>query len=253
MKSLVVLPVTLLSLIACPIVSGGPVVPAETIHVIDFEGLPAVPPPFGFSAVPVEAQLTDQFASLGILFRSDADYAAVVALGEGHATSGINGIGGVLQADPLEGRSHDELYLGARIDILFVDPKHPSQPGKTDFFSIRSDLISSGRVEATVIAFDAVGNELAREARADDSGQTWTLSVTGMSNIVLETTGAGAEDIAFDDVRFGSVAPVRAIPLPPALVPGALLLAGIIGVRVRRRSRGGAREQTPRATRVRAA
>src|SRR5688500_5065468 len=47
--------------------------------------------------VPASAQLRDQYLlSHGVRFGSQSTpYVAVVALGSGHATSGINGIGGV--------------------------------------------------------------------------------------------------------------------------------------------------------------
>jgi hypothetical protein len=237
MKLLVALLVTLWSLIACPVVSGGPVVPAETVHVIDFEGLPAMPlePP----AVPDVARLSDQFIHLGILFRSAEEFVAVAALGEGQATSGVNGIVGVVPKEETELRPDPELDFQQSIIITFIDPQNPSQPGKTDFFSVRADRIPfiGDPISDTIIAFDAAGNEIASATRADIGGQTWTLSAPGMSQVVLPgRSPLGGNPpigwgLAYDDVRFATV---RAVPLPPALVPGLVLLVGIVAARARR-------------------
>jgi hypothetical protein len=235
MKPLAALVGALLPLIASSLAVAGQVVPAQQLHLIDFESLPGmpIPPPFASRSVPAESSLTDQFKDLGILFGFDGSvaYGAVVALGAGHATSGVNGIGGVLPEEPTELRPNPELDFSQNIFIRFIDPQRQSQPGTTDFFSIRGDLIGGGATEVTVRAFDAAGAEIASATRADVGGQTWTLSAPGMSRIILPASGGETGDIAFDDLRF---APVRAIPLPPALVPGVLMLLAIIATRIRR-------------------
>ena len=57
---------------------------------------------FDGTPVPVEARLSDQLRSQGVSFSSTAGYVALVNLGGGHATSGVNGIGGVNAAGALK-------------------------------------------------------------------------------------------------------------------------------------------------------
>jgi len=84
------------------------------------------------SVVPAEARLGTQLqASHGVSFRSGVDYVALVRLGSGHATSGVNGIGGV--------SASDFIRYGQPVVITFSVPGSPSARAVTDFVSLRGD------------------------------------------------------------------------------------------------------------------
>src|SRR5205823_3393253 len=95
-----------------------------------------------------EAKLTDQFASRGVLFSSGAGYAAVVNLGDGHAYSGTNGIGGSTSGGTLS------YGAGEPVIITFVSPTNRNVPAITDYVSARVDrLHTDGSGHYTVEAY----------------------------------------------------------------------------------------------------
>lgn len=177
------------------------------IVTLDFEGLPAMTYLSG-NPVPSEARLSDHYLSTyGIRFHSTSDYVAVINLGLGHATSGTNGIGGVLANGVLD------YSQSAPITFDFFDPAHPSVQATTDFFSVRGDLAGAGN-PARIDAFDLNGRLIGSNSQIDVGGQTYSLSLPGIhsvrySGVQLINGGAG---IALDDVRFNRVIPVVGEP-----------------------------------------
>jgi hypothetical protein len=140
---------------------------------VDFEGFSGMSF-FGGTPVPGSAQLSSQLlSSHGLLFSSDSGspFVAVVALGANHATSGVNGIGGV-DRDGL-------LSYGTALRIEFFLPSNPAVPAATDFFSVRGDLIANGNHPVTLEAFDVSGGLLGRMTQIDS--QPWTLRVLAFS------------------------------------------------------------------------
>ncbi|HYE14562.1 MAG TPA: hypothetical protein VD968_09000, partial [Pyrinomonadaceae bacterium] len=88
----------------CPIVLCAALVTVQTVALagevlITFESVTGITTTAAYpdgSLVPAGARLSTQLQmSDGLSFSSTAGYVALVRLGSGHATSGVNGIGGV--------------------------------------------------------------------------------------------------------------------------------------------------------------
>ena len=171
--------------------------------VVSFEDLPGMMG-MGFldgTPVPSDARLSSQLQlSRGVSFSSIAGYVALVNLGIGHATSGLNGIGGVNAAN--------NLNYNSPVIITFTVPGDPSTPAVTDFVSIRGDNFPAGISGcppavggcAMMEAFDINGVLLGEKvAVPDEPGLTLSVSIPGIHSIRLTQTRS---DIAFDDLRF---------------------------------------------------
>lgn len=193
---------------------------------ITFDTLTAMPSGPSGTAVPASGRLSTQLLGLGVRFSSTSDYVAVVPLGTGHATSGVNGIGGVSSAGQLS-------YLSP-IRVTFFLPSDPSVLAVTNFVSIRGDLHPiPGSI--TMQAFDINGNLLGTVTRQDAGGTTLSLAIAGIHSIRLtQQTGT----VAFDDLTFNTpVAAAAPVPEPAALVMFGTGLAGAGGVLRKRRRR----------------
>ncbi len=184
---------------------------------------------FGGTPVPASAQLSSQLlSSHGLLFRSDSDsqFVAVVALGANHATSGVNGIGGV--------DSSGRLSYGTAFAIEFFLPSNPAVPAVTDFFSIRGDLIANGNHAVTLQAFDASGGLLGSMTQIDS--QPWTLSFAGAGIHSVHISQAPVEfSAAFDDITFHSLA---AVPEPATVALLGISAFAVAGRFCFRKGRG---------------
>jgi hypothetical protein len=190
--------------------------PAQDIT-LDFEGLSGMTY-FTGNLVPTEAQLSDQYLAIyGIRFSSVSGYVAVIDLGIGHATSGINGIGGVLANDLLD------YSQAAPITFSFFDPTNLALKATTDFFSVRGDLWGGGNT-ALIEAFDVNGNLIGSDSQPDAGGQTYSLSLPGIHSVRysgVELLPDGSGGIGLDDVRFNQVS---SVPEPEV----AVLLLGCL-------------------------
>jgi hypothetical protein len=175
------------------------------------------------SSVDADAQLTNQFESLGAIFNTigGSPYAALIDLGVGHATSGANGIGTVSSANTLD--------YTLDLDILLVVPGTLT-PAVTDTISIRGDEIPSfGNVIYS--AYDTMGNLVASGVTQDQGGSTFTLSAPGIHEFRLHSVNG---DVAYDDLTFDT--PVAPGPNGPAGAPepatlglsGLALVAGLL-------------------------
>jgi hypothetical protein len=167
--------------------------------VLDFEGLTAMPPQSG-RPIPPQARLSDAFlATHGVRFSSGSPYVAVVDLGPGHATSGVNGIGGSTATGIL---TYDRMNP---IVASFFDPNNPSSRAVTNFVSVRGDLIGTGQ-SITLKAFDVNGRLIASATGDDTGGATLAVTSPGIHSVqFLGTQDFGG--VALDDFTFNPVTP----------------------------------------------
>lgn len=206
--------------VSCPVLAQGPAV------FIDFEGLASMDYHSG-SLIPVNARLSDQMASTyGVTFSSGAPYVPVVDLGEGHAVSGVNGIGGSTPDNLL---TYDEAYP---ILFTFVDPTDPTKPGITDFVSIRGDLGGNGSpVNVKLEAFDVYGNLIGSDVVQDTGGELLIVRAPGIHT--ARFTGVPTPQYggaALDDLRFDLPVGIQvaSLSLAPTSVPGGLSSIGTV-------------------------
>ena len=163
---------------------------------ITFETIPGITAMTSFSdgsaVVPTNARLSTQLQmSDGVSFSSTAGYVAMVRLGSGHATSGVNGFGGV--------NASNVIKYNQPVVITFSMPGSPSTPAVTDFVSIHGDRFSSTG-SATMQAFDATGALIGSVTAVDVvGGLTLSLSTPKIHSIRLTQT---LSNIAYDDLMF---------------------------------------------------
>jgi hypothetical protein len=190
--------------------------PART-SVIDFETIHGMPN--AIETVPAESRLSNQFLStLGVIFSSGSPYVAVVDLGYGHATSGVNGIGGTT--------TDGTLTYSAAVPIVatFFDPSNPTMPAVTDFVSLRIDLVPTSGLDVTLNAYDLEGKLIASVTTFDSSGALLELSADGIHSVKFigtsDSTGAAVDDFTFN-------LPVSSVEYLEALVRSYSLPKGI--------------------------
>jgi hypothetical protein len=191
---------------------------------IDFDSPPTglVPNPSFIAGTPVSAnaELTNQFENLGAIFSTvgGSPFAALVALGTGHAMSGTNGIGAV--------NSSGDLDYALDTDIFLVVPGTLT-PAVTDAISIQGDEIPSfGNVVFT--AYDVNGNEIATNTLEDTGGNTFSLTGAGIHEFRLHSTHG---DVAYDNLVFDvPTAPtsLSSVPEPSSVGFLALPLMGLL-------------------------
>jgi hypothetical protein len=158
------------------------------------------------SPIPGQSQLSNQLSSLDILFTSGNPYIAVVNLGTGHATSGINGIGG---STPESGLL--TYYQSFPIRVSFFDNGNISAPMTTDFVSIRGDNQTTSGFPVWLYAFDLNGNVIGSDTK-DDIGNVGvalmlTVLAPGIHSVQFFGTDGGTGTVAFDDLRFNTPVP----------------------------------------------
>jgi hypothetical protein len=172
------------------------------------------------SPVDADAQVTNQFANLGVTLSTvgGAPYAALIDLGVGHAPSGTNGIGAVNSAGNLD--------YAADLDIFLVVPG-TNTPAVTDYIAIQGDEIPSfGEVFYT--AYDVNGNLIASGNAIDEAGETYSLSAAGIHEFRLHSAHG---DVAYDNLTFDTpAAPGGSSSATPE--PDTLGLSGLVGAAV---------------------
>ncbi|WP_035612726.1 PEP-CTERM sorting domain-containing protein [Haloferula sp. BvORR071] len=160
--------------------------------------------------------VTSQYQNLGVVFASEGNGVYASTFGQSFPTNVIIGT------------RPGQVTDSALVEILFVDPAHPSNPGICNFLSVDfKDLQLAGN---GMYAYDINGNFLgsALSTRTTDNlgsiiTETLTLSIPGMHRVVLDGTGGrGQGDVAFDNVTIGTVVPEPASGA--ALGASALLL-----------------------------
>jgi len=195
---------------------------------IDFDSLSAMTNSPGTN-VPLQNQLSDQLLNtLGVSFRSEANYVAVVdhdsppgcVLTICPTVSMPNIIGGVTAAG--------DLSYGTPIVISFFNPSNPTVRAVTDFVSIRGDQVPQAGATATMEAFDLLGTSLGI-ITANDSTEGLTLSL-GLAGIHSIRLTQNSSTIGFDNLTF------NAVPVPAAVWLFGSGLIGLIGVARRKKS-----------------
>jgi hypothetical protein len=178
---------------------------------VDFEGLNSMTF-YNGNPVPSSARLSTQLLeTFGVRFASTDPYVAVVRLGSGHATSGINGIGG---------SSNNTLSYNDPITISFFDPLNPSQMATTDSVSVRADLWGGGP-SISLEAYDQFGAQLAAMTVPDNAGPLLSITAPGIQKVVfLPTSCCGLAGL--DDLTFGPLNPVT------RSAPGPLPMLGVV-------------------------
>jgi hypothetical protein len=185
---------------------------------IDFEGLDGMTY-FSGNPIPLQSRLSDQFLStLGVRFSSGSPYVAVVNLGLGHATSGINGIGGATPADIL---TYDRNFP---IVAMFFSPLAPNTPAVTDFVAVRIDQAGGSGFSVTLNAFDVTGSLVGFVTSPDIGGARLEISAPAIHSVQFLGTRDNFGGVALDDFAFNPVTPV---PEPSSFVLCAVGLAAL--------------------------
>ncbi|HEY2882601.1 MAG TPA: hypothetical protein VGJ15_09210 [Pirellulales bacterium] len=190
---------------------------------IDFETVPGVTA-VGFSAgtgVPPSGQLSSQLLSDGVVFGSTtAQYVALVDLGSGHATSGVQGIGGVT---PTGGGNAVLDY--SPIFVTFFLP-NTATTAATDSVSIKIDQIPiAGNV--FLKAFDINGNLVGSDSELDTDQRALTVAAAGIHSIEFYSE---SQTVAFDDLTFGD--PLVEVHADAAAAPeaGSIFIWSTLGI-----------------------
>jgi hypothetical protein len=165
--------------------------------VLDFEGLSGMTFVSG-APIPHGSRLSDEFLHLEVSLSSGLGYVPVVALGAGHATSGVNGIGGSRAPGVL---TYDPAYP---IRATFQDPNDPASPGVTNEVSVRIDLHGTSGLSVTLNAYGVHGALLDSETQPDVGGARLTVRAPGIHSVEFVGTrnseGAAVDDLAFNPV-----------------------------------------------------
>lgn len=183
---------------------------------IDFEGLNGMPN--DGSPIPTASRLSTQLLQTrGVKFSSTDPYVAIVQLGTGHATSGVNAIGG-------SRNGFISYYSSDPIHISFFIPSDPTQKAITNMVSLRTDLWGGGR-QVSLVAYNDQDAVLATVSATDWGGPLLTITHPGIHKVsYFGTTCCGGT--AVDDLTFAPLTPVASTnPVP---VPGPLPLLGAL-------------------------
>jgi hypothetical protein len=186
--------------------------------VLDFEDIPGMIVSNG-NPIPQESRLSDQYlTTFGVRFYSGSPYVGVRQLGAGHATSGVNGIGGSTPDGLLTQSPTNPVFAS------FWDPQDPDTPATTDLVSLRLDLRATSQASVTLNAYDINGVLVDSFTTPDSAGAV--LQVLGQGIHMVEYLGVGdSNSAATDDFTFNPVVP---IPEPVAIasfVPVVLALS----------------------------
>lgn len=185
-------------------------------------------PQAGYTPSPqfVTQNIYDQFASLGILFRTAGNYALGATAGD--CTGGVG-------SDPVHLYGSGSDYPGCgdttpNIDFLFVDPANSAVASFTTAFSL---LVTDGS-GTTLTAYDALGNILG--IATTTSGFNERIGISGVGDIARVNVTTPFDATAYDDLQFADVASTGAVPEPGTWAM-MLLGFGAVGFAMRRSAR----------------
>jgi hypothetical protein len=182
---------TLVAALGCLVPSVG-LLSASTV-LLDFEGLPSVSGASG-TPIPANAALSNQLAAAsGVVFSSinGAPYVTVAGLGNGHAASGLNGIGGAA--------ADGTISYPTGIRISFVNPTNTALYRTVGAVSIKTDLFPDTAGTVTLAAYNAGGQLVGSDTKPDTAPQTLQVSAAGIAWIELSSTQGSA---AYDDLSY---------------------------------------------------
>lgn len=217
-------------------------VPGAANTIINFEApLPPGLAPVSFwedTPVSPQARITNQYGSLGILMSN----VALVALGSGHAPSGINGIGGISSTGTVD--------YGSPVTFTFVDRLDNTLPSVVDHFAVSTDRWGGSLNTTTVSGYDLNGNLVGSVSHLETGGSV-ALVLQGVGDfhtVVVSSTLSYhlAGGIGLDDLQFGPepIAVPTSVPEPRSYVSiGAGLIC--VGLAAQRRRRWQARSAKP--------
>ncbi len=192
-------------------------------HTIDFESFPGNLRLTQGQIIEPASRLSDQLRStLGISFSSGAPYVGVLALGLGHATSGVNGISGSNSNNQVDYTAFNP------IDFRFWDPNNVTVASGTNSFSVRADNLASGQA-MSLTAYDVNNNILSTWTGIDGAGTLMTVS--SASSDIHRVRFVGNNRTALDDVQFNTVA---AVPEPGTIIAMGVGIAGVLRQRRKR-------------------
>ncbi len=157
--------------------------------------------------VPSSARVTDQYLSLGVRVSG----AALVALGLGHAPSGVNGLAGV--------NADNRVDYRVPVSFEFFSPNDNTIAATNNYFAYSPDLFGNSNNVITISAYGLDG-ALLGQARYVETAPTPPLFISGVGQFhritvqqtLFDLTSGG---IGIDLVRFGDISPV---PEPNTLV-----------------------------------
>lgn len=194
---------------------------------VDFESITGITGMTNSPGTPIPgpSRLYNQLSSLDILFTSGSSYVAVVYLESGHATSGVNGIGGSTSDGRLT------YNQSSPIMVSFFDNGNTSAPLTTDFVSIRGDNRTTSGLPVWLNAFDVYGTLIGSDT-ADDIGNVGvalelTISIPGIHYVQFFGTDGEGGTVAFDDLRFNT-------PVPEPATVALLGLGSLVLLKKRR-------------------
>jgi hypothetical protein len=153
------------------------------------------------SPIPSSARISTQYASAyGVKFSSGSSYAALVTYSQlGMTTSGYNALGG---STPSGNLTYDSDYP---LVATFVDPSNPSEPGVTDYVSVRGDNLGTHTTSVSLKAYDIKGNLLVVSTQTDSGGETLAVSGTGIHSVQFVGNHGSGIGVSIDDFTFGVV------------------------------------------------
>jgi hypothetical protein len=153
------------------------------------------------NVIPAESQLSGAYlGAYGVRFSSGSPFVAVVELGAGHATSGVNGIGGSTPEGVL---TYSSAYP---IVISFFSPGDPGTQAVTDSVCILGDLQGSPEQIVTLNAYDQGWNLIGSTSVSDVGGAVLEVAVQGIHAVEFLGPADGMYGgVALDDLTFTPV------------------------------------------------